>query len=295
MMKKLWVFGLMAVLLIGVAAAESCFTAVNVPQANKYYWKAVTYTGIQDGNYDSFLTKQSSPNVTPSIGPGYQFIMRLDNNCFESHLLGNKDSTGMTSSQINVEKIFEDYTTPDFIPNKLYTVSVQNNDDVSTRIVNQIGTGTINSVNYLALPASFNNVDNHAAVRELTNAGLCNPTLKITRQMDEIKLAVWEKVEPSDDVITCTSQNKVDCTLEQAKGSSMDYAALNMVLGRICGVPTRVIRGISEGNFDGVDISFESQKEHYWIEFYDNGWFEKEVTEAGLSLPLGIETNCQDG
>jgi hypothetical protein len=292
MKKGLLLFGIVALLMLSVVSAETCFTAINVPQNNNGYWKSVTYTGLRNGYYDNFLTTTTIPPVIPVLAGGQQFTLRLENDCFNGNLLSNKDVTGMTSSQINLNKVYVDYQTPDFIANKLYTLSLVTEDVVSTSLVKEVPTGYVDAIDYLALPDTFPYDDAaHTQIKAMAE-DVCDPDLKITTQMENIKLSLWSVLEPSSDSVSCSAMNMVDCYLSKGRADSRGYAASAMVLGRLCGVPTRVAYGISEGDFDGVDISFDADKMHYWIEFYDDGWLEQEVTEGGSTLPSGVETNC---
>ena len=143
MNKTTIIIGIMLLLTIGVVTAETCFTAINVPQSNKYNWKTITYTEILDGNYNNYLNKPNTITALPGIGPGYQYQIRTDNNCFEGYILSNKDLTGITTNKLTLQRKDTDYHTTNFETNKIYTVSIQETDARSSRLVNQITTGTI--------------------------------------------------------------------------------------------------------------------------------------------------------
>jgi hypothetical protein len=293
-MNKTWIFGLLAILLIGSVAAENCFTAVSVPQSNKLYWKAITYTELEDGKYVDYLDRPDVPSDQLTLGPGYQYQMRLDKDCFDGYVLSQLDVTGIESDQINLQARDDDYYTVNAIPNKVYTVSIQEDDAVSTKLVSQVSTGVIDGVDYLALPASFSEQNKHPEF-DAALAGVCQDNVKITTQLENIRLAAWKVLEPSSDALTCTKTNIIDCAISQGKADAELYAATVMAMARKCGVPTRIAHGISEGSFDGVDIYFPESKMHYWIEYYDGRWFNFEVVEAGASVPTSFESNCYDG
>ena len=94
--------------LMGIATAETCYTAISVPQADKYYWKAVTYSGINDGNYADYLTKAGTLIAPTGLGTGYQYTVRIDADCFDHYILSNLYTTGITSDQINIQKKDQD-------------------------------------------------------------------------------------------------------------------------------------------------------------------------------------------
>jgi hypothetical protein len=294
-MSKVWLFGLMALVLIGSVAAESCFTAVNVPQSNKMYWKAITYSEIVDAEFTDYLEREDVPSDLLTLGPGYQYQMRLEKDCFDGYLLSNLDVSGITSTQINLQQRDDDYYTTNFIENKIYTVSLEERDDVSTKLVSQVTTGVVEGTDYLALPVSFSEPNKHPELQAMLDAGLCNQNLKITAQLEDIRLAMWEKMTPTSTALTCSKQNIVDCAIADGNADSELYAATGMVLARSCGVPVRIAHGVSEGTFDGVDIYYNENKIHYWLEFYDDGWYNFEVVESGAGVPSGIEFNCIDG
>lgn len=284
----------MALLIISVVSAENCYTAISVPSADKLYWKAITYDGVKDSSYNDYLTRNDDPTDLLSIGPGNAYTIRLESNCFGGYLLNNKESTGITSSQINIQKRNADYYTTNYLSNKIYTLSVQQNNDVSTKRVNEINTGVIEGTDYLALPDSFSVTTKHLEFQTMMT-GVCNPNLKITEQLEQVKEAIWKTIDGSTTASGCSQTNIIDCVITSKTGTNKEYATLFMIAARTCGVPSRVVTGISEANFDGVDLYFPKDKTHYWIEYYDGKWFEKEVTETSTSIPSSLENNCQDG
>lgn len=294
-MKKTILLGLLTMLLlVGVATAQNCFTALNVPEADKLHWKAITYIGIENDKTTNFLTTHTDIGSTPSLGIGLQYLIRADQNCFNNYLLSHKDQTGITSNQINIQQRGLDYYTTSNIEEPTYTLSKSKTSTESTRTVRQITTGTIRGINYLALPNTFNDLNNHPEIKEIVDQGLCNEDLQISHQLEKIKYATWDIIENNQAPSNCDSNNIVDCVVAQRTGNNQQIAALNMVLGRLCGVPTRIAYGISEAEFDGVNLYFKQDKRHYWIEYYDGSWYNLEVTPNTYTSSPRIEV-CIDG
>ena len=281
-------------LLVGVATAQTCFTAINVPEGDKLYWKAITYTEIENNKINNYLNPHPDIIQNTALGSGQQYLIRIDKNCFNNYLLSHKDQTGITSNQINIQKRGLDYYTINTPAEQTYTISKTKPTTTSTRTVKQITTSTIGGINYKALPNTFNDLNNHPEIKKIIDAGLCDADLKITQQLDKIKYEVWNQVTNNHAPTGCNSENIVDCVLAQRTGTPEQITALNMVLNRLCGVPTRIAHGISEAEFDGINLYFRENKKHYWLEYYDGAWYNKEVLPNTITSAPRVE-NCIDG
>lgn len=292
---KATILVLMLAIMVATAAASPCFTAVNVPQNTNHYWKAITYDTIQDGNLANAAWLQSTGGVTSAgtLGAGYQYNIRVDQNCFNNYLPQTLDATGIASSTLFVQKYGDDLHSSDNPQSRTYTISRQDTSTASNKYVKDIATGTIGGINYWQKPASFADLTKHPKYNSLKE-GLCNWNQKASEQMDRITDKVWAGLAPGS--MNCGSQytNIVDCALETGKANPEAYATLVALLARDCKVPARVVKGISEGTFDGLDIRFDQAKTHYWIEYWAGQWYTLEATESGSTLPTSIETNCLD-
>lgn len=281
---------IMLVLLSSSVLAETCFTIVNTPMNERHYWKAITYDILQDGS--EYLEKTVDVTSNPGLGPGVQYNIRMDKNCFNNYLLSHLETTGMDSGTMFLQKNGDDYQTLTPTINALYTVSRQEQTGQSIHFVSDISTGIIDGINYLQMPSSFTVSGQHTDYNNLKQ-GLCNPNLRITEQLANIVDKVWDNLDYGTP--SCTSYvNIIDCALTTGKGDSSHYSTLATLLARDCGIPTRVVKGISEGLFNGINIEFNENKIHYWIEYYDTEWYTLDVTAGGGTLPTGLEINCGD-
>lgn len=293
-MNKLLLFGIIMLLLVSTASAETCFTALNVPINQPHYWKAVTYDDLLDNHLVSYgwLVSNDDVSLSDGIGPGYQFQMRIDKNCFDGRLLSNIESTGAMSSDIVVQSKGVDYATNNPSANKIYTLSLQDDDSSSVKQVGDISTGVVDGVDYLQLPDSFSQASSHAAFA--AKKTLCDDSLLITEQLEVLKYDTWLELERVTTPISCSSANIIDCILDKGEGEDIHYATLVVAEARQCGIPSRVVKGISEGSFNGVDIKFDSEQVTYWLEFYDDGWKSYPLAESGAGVPSNIEQHCAD-
>lgn len=292
-MKKILIL-LMLVLMLASVSAETCFTVLNSPTTERTYWKAISYDLIKDNQFENYGWLDKTANINPNtgLGVGYQYNLRIDKACFGNYLLSNIDSTGVNSGSLYIEKYNDDVYSSNIAVNALYTISRKKSDLTSLHYVKDIKTGTINGINYIQKPQSLSTSTKYNQIKQ----GLCNSNYKITDQLYKIMDTVWSNIIYSDVQNSCSGySNIVECALNNGKGDSAVYATSVALLARDCNIPTRIVYGISEGSFDGIDLQFQENKKHFWIEYYDDGWFTLDVTEEGTTSPDSIEINCLDG
>lgn len=285
----------MLVMLASMVSAETCFTVMNSPTSTKHYWSAITYDRIKDNELQgiNFLDRSNNLYNNPGLGIGYQYNIRVDNKCFDNYLISRYDATGANSGQLSIQKNNDDLYAATLNTNSLYTVSRKDITSQSTSLVGSVGNGVINNVDYLHMPDSFNGI-NHPEYLVMKE-GLCNDNLKITDQLYKITDKVWKNLDFAESVDCGTGyDNIVDCILDKGKGNSAHYSVLVTLLARDCGIPTRIVYGISEGSFDGIDIKLSADKKHFWIQYYDGIWYPMDITEDATTGPSKIEVNCID-
>ena len=265
-MKNAFIIVLMAIMLATTVMAENCVTILNAPGNDRLFWKATGYDQITSAND---LARTPNYYANPGLGVGTIYSMRVDKDCFNSYLLTSNAATGLDSGAIFIQKDNDDYKNSPLAKNTMYSVSKKALETDSNGYVKDITTGNIGGINYLSKPTNINtkfpNYDN-------MTTGLCG-NYKVKEQIQRVALKV------QDAGIT----------------NSKDASILAAALGRQCGVPTRIIFGISEGQFNGVNILFDESYEHYWIEYYDKGWHTLDVAVQSNEGPKTIETTCLDG
>jgi hypothetical protein len=266
-MKSTIIILLMAIIMTTGVMAENCFTAVNAPGTDRYYWKATSYDLITSTND---ISRTPIYENNPGIGPGTLYTMRVDKDCFNTYLLSSNTATGISSGAMFIQKDNDDYKDSAIAKNTLYTISKISSEVPSTNTVQSITTGNIKGINYLQRAT---NIKAKYPDYDTIKTGLCNGNYKVTEQVQRIITSV---------------QDAHDYT------NSLDYTIIITSLSRDCGVPTRIIKGISEGNFNGIDLSFEETKTHHWIEYYDQGWHTIDPSEQIITSPTSIETSCID-
>jgi hypothetical protein len=275
-------------LIIAGVNANTCFTVVNSPQGDKLYWKAISYDIILNDQFTDYLDK-STRISTPDLGPGYQYNIRVDKECFGDYLLSTSDNSGADSGSIFIQEETGDYKAVDAI-DRFYTISRSDAPDNPNYRVKDITQKVFDSISYVNVPTITDSA--YTDMKE----GLCDPNLLVTEQLDRIIGNVWLALDHSVIPLGCTGfDNIAGCALDKGSGDTKAYATTIALLARECGIPARVVYGISEGTFDGIDIKFSELKKHYWIEYYDNAWRTLETAESGSTRPSSIETNCIDG
>jgi hypothetical protein len=282
---KAW---LVLLLLMPIAVADSCFTILDSPSNDVFYWKAVSYDIIKDGDYTNWFERTSNSYVPSALSVNH-YNIRVDKNCFGGFLLQSNRMTGADSGTLYIQMDVNDLYAPAIAVNKLYTVSLANREPASTGFIRDITSGSIDGVNYMQKPASLSSSTGYQDMK----IGLCNGQSTILSQMYAVRNKVWSTLEYSTPACGTQYKNIAECAVATHSGTDAYYATLVALLGRECGIPTRVVYGITEGQFQGIDLMMNEDKRHYWVEFYDNGWHTFESSEGG-PVPSKVESNCQD-
>lgn len=285
-MRKVWVYIAMLVIAIAMVHAETCYTVLNTPTSNKYYWKAQTFDDISPRN-TPYLKSTYSTSAIDGLDIGQQYNVRIDKPCFNTSLLYHIDGTGTKSSGLYIQNKGPDIYSPSAEKNSLYTISVKHSDNnAQTKIKNLVTNGVIDGHDYLKLPDLTSN-----KYKGFKN-GLCNKEHTTAKQMHLILEKVWNNINYSESLNCQSEPNLPECIIKSNHGNERDYALLVGLLGRECGVPTRVVSGFSEGDFNGIDLEFNENKIHYWVEYFDHGWHTLESCDDCNSIPSNKEIQC---
>ncbi len=265
----LWMFVLLVV--VQTIAASSCYTIINTPNNNNDYWKVRSYDQISN-DLDDWLSQDVSITTPSGLGAGYQYTIRIEDNCFNRGLPSKLGNTGITSNDLNIQDISGDYEATSIGSNDIYTISIPS---ITTQ-----STGYVKDLDFTG-DSTYRDYD-----------FLCNENFKVTKQLQIIRNFLWDRLEPGE--INCANYpNVVECALDKNTGQSIHYATAVATLAQQCGINTKVIHGIVEGNFNGLDISLDNSKEDYWIEFLDDEWHTFQTSEES---PISQrEYNCRDG
>ena len=271
---------------IGVSAAN-CFTIINTPQNEKYYWKAITYDHLTDDTINPEST--SSITAAPMLGLGIQFNIQINQNCFANYLPIHEETTGITSNTLMIQQQIPDYKTTLNPSGQQYTISEQLTPIEPPTLMSNIATCTIEGKNYCQTP---NTLLTNSPTYQSYQQGICNNAYTIKEQIDSIRYKIWQNIQPAD-IINCVGyNNKIECDLKQGKATDQDYAIITTILARSCGIPTRIVYGISQGTYNGIDLVFQDNK-HYWIEYLNQGhWYTAETNPS--KGPTDKETDCQN-
>ena len=272
--------------IVGVAATN-CFTIINTPQNEKYYWKAITYDHITDDTLT--LESTSSITVAPMLGLGIQFNIQINQDCFGHFLPIHEETTGITSNTLLIQQQSPDYKTALDPTGQQYTISEQLIPIEPPILISNIPSCNIDQKNYCQIPNILTTV---SPAYQTFKYGLCNNAFTIKEQIDAIRYKIWQNF-PSAEIINCVGYiNRIECIILQKKDTDPDYALLTALLARECGIPTRIAYGISQGTYNGIDLTFPDNK-HYWIEYYNQGhWYTAETNPP--KGPTDKETNCQN-
>jgi transglutaminase superfamily protein len=283
---------LMMILVSSIAIGSTCFTVLNSPSNDKEYWTAQHYDIIIDDQLNGFLDATTKINQIQGLDAGYQYNIRIDDECFNDYLLVPTGTNGITSESLSIIKNSDDYSASNINNNLIYTISRSSTEYSSNKLVSQITTRVVDGIDYSTLPASLKDSTKSPEYIKLKNE-VCNSNNKIVDQLYIIQDKIWQYIEYDSTGADCNNEaNILECIVKDKKASNVQYATLGLALAKDCGIPARIAYGISEGSFDGIDIRFKSERQHYWIEFYDGGWYPIEMTEEGTSRPQSTEVNC---
>jgi hypothetical protein len=277
-------------LFIPFAAADTCFTVLDSPTGDLHYWKAESFDTINDSKLSDWLEIKAKQNTVDGLADGTQYNLRIDKDCFSGYLISHNTLTGADSGYLNLINSGGSLYSSQAGKNDIYTFSVQD-EITSIGYLNSITTGTIDGTDYLQLPASLSSSSQFQSMKN----NVCKQSVKISDQMYYIQASVWNKLSYGEPACSTDFPNIIECSLNRGYGTDVHYATIITSLARSCGIPARVVYGISEGELIGSDIYLPESKMHYWVEYYDAGWHTLESANFGSSLPEKIETNCMDG